>query len=301
MGAIDIFLIIAVIILLLICAFFIYKYISLRIKIKKLNQNIEDYLENGNLTPFSTSESEFSILQNSVCDLENNVELQKHNTVMQEKKNSDFIADISHQLKTPIAGLRLYVELDKDIAPSPHTEKEIQLLDKMENLIAKLLRLEKLRTDEYTMDFAEHNVNLIFKTIIGDFKPIFPQKQFKLTGECDLRCDSAWLQEAFANVIKNACEHTTDDGIIDIEILDSEKSVLITITDNGGGVDKDELPKLFNRFHRTKNAKPQSAGIGLAITKTIVEKHHGTVSAENTEQGLCVIICIPKIDGIITI
>ncbi len=297
----EIFLLIFSLLLLLIAVFFIYKFLSLKAKIKKLNKSIADYLENGDLTPFSTSESEFSELQNAVCDLENGIELQKHNTIVQEKKNSDFIADISHQLKTPIAGLRLYVELDKELAPSPHSEKEIQLLDKMENLIAKLLRLEKLRTDEYTMDFSQHSLSLIFNTIIGDFKPIYPQKQFNLTGECDLRCDSAWLQEAFGNVIKNACEHTKDNGIVNIEIFDSEKSVLITITDNGGGVDKDELPKLFNRFHRTKNAKPQSAGIGLAITKTIIEKHHGTVSAENTEQGLNVIICIPKIDGMVSI
>ncbi len=285
----------------IIAVFFTYRCISIRGKIKKLNKSIEKYLENGELTHFSTSEGEFSVLQNSVCDLENNIELQKQNTALQEKKNSDFIADISHQLKTPIAGLRLYVELDKELSPSPHNEKEIQLLDKMENLIAKLLKLEKLRTDEYTMDFSPHDLNLLINTLLGDFKPIFPQKQFSVTGIGALRCDSAWLQEAFGNVIKNACEHTGEDGKINIEISDNEKSVLIIFSDNGGGVEPEELPKLFNRFHRTKNAKPQSAGIGLAITKTIIEKHHGTVSAENADAGLKITICLPKTDGILSI
>ena len=75
---------------------------------------------------------------------------------------------------------------------------------------------------------------------------------------------------------------------------------IVTVSDNGGGVETQELSKIFNRFHRTKKAKPQSAGIGLAITKAIVEKHHGTISAENTEKGLNIIMCFPHLDGYIT-
>ena len=78
---------------------------------------------------------------------------------------------------------------------------------------------------------------------------------------------------------------------------ENEKSTIITVSDNGGGVDKEDVGKLFKRFHRTKNAKPQSAGIGLAITKEIVEKHHGTISAVNSEKGLNIIMCFPHIDG----
>ena len=108
------------------------------------------------------------------------------------------------------------------------------------------------------------------------------------------------LFEAIGNVIKNACEHTKDDGKIDVIIEDSEQSTIVTVSDNGGGVETQELSKIFNRFHRTKKAKPQSAGIGLAITKAIVEKHHGTISAENTEKGLNIIMCFPHLDGYIT-
>ncbi len=301
MTAFEITLLCLTCLLLIIAVILGIKHITLKDKITRLQKNIEKYFNTGSLTPFSTSESDFSLLQNAVCDLENKVELQKHNTAVQEKKNSDFIADISHQLKTPIAALRLYVEMDNAGNSSPHSEKEIQLLDKMENLIAKLLKLEKLRTDEYAMDFSQNNTDNIFGELINDFKPIYSNKSITVTGSAQLRCDKAWIKEAFGNVIKNACEHTDENGTIKIDIDDSEKSVLITVTDNGGGVESEELPKLFTRFHRTKNATPQSAGIGLAITKTIVEKHHGTISAENCENGLKITICLPKIDGMITI
>lgn len=276
------------------------KAIKHKKQITTLTQSIEKYLENGDLTKFSTADNNFSSLQNAVCDLENALELQKHNTETETKKNSDFIADISHQFKTPIAGLKLYVEMDNELNPTDHTEKELQLIEKMEELIQKLLHLEKIKTDAYTMDFNMCEVHEIVSSIITDFKPIFNEKEFTITGSSKMRCDKSWLFEAIGNVIKNACEHTADNGKINVIIEDSEQSTIITVSDNGGGVDKDEISKIFNRFHRTKNAKPQSAGIGLAITKAIVEKHHGTISAENTEKGLNIIMCFPHLDGYIT-
>lgn len=300
MTTLEIVLICFVALLCVLISVFIIKSIKTKKQINTLTESIEKYLANGDLTKFSTADNNFSTLQNAVCDLENALELQKHNTETETKKNSDFIADISHQFKTPIAGLKLYIEMDNELNPTDHTEKELQLIEKMEELIQKLLHLEKIKTDAYTMDFNMCEVQEIVSSIITDFKPIFKEKEFTVTGSSKLRCDKSWLFEAIGNVIKNACEHTKDNGKIDVIIEDSEQSTIITVSDNGGGVEKEEISKIFNRFHRTKNAKPQSAGIGLAITKAIVEKHHGTISAENTEKGLNIIMCFPHLDGYIT-
>lgn len=294
--------------LIIVCVILLVSVISLSVKnylqkrkIRALTESIEKYLDNGELTKFSTSEGVLADLQNIVCDLENALENQKHNTLLQTKKNSDFIADVSHQFKTPIAALRLYVEMDNANSPSDHSEKELQLIEKMEQLIAKLLHLEKLQADTYTMDFATCSTEAMIGSIVAEFKPIYNGKTFIVKGGGELRCDKEWLSQAISNVVKNACEHTADNGEITITIDNSEKSTIISVADNGGGVEDSELPKLFNRFHRTKNAKPQSAGIGLAITKAIVEKHHGTISAENTAKGLNIVMCFPKIDGAIAI
>ena len=300
MTTLEIILILIVALLCLLILAFTAKSIKTEKQINTLTESIEKYLENGDLTKFSTEDNNFSTLQNAVCDLENALELQKHNTETETKKNSDFIADISHQFKTPIAGLKLYIEMDNELNPTDHTEKELQLIEKMEELIQKLLHLEKIKTDAYTMDFNMCEVQEIVSSIITDFKPIFKEKEFTITGSSKMRCDKSWLFEAIGNVIKNACEHTKDNGKIDVIIEDSEQSTIITVSDNGGGVETQEISKIFNRFHRTKNAKPQSAGIGLAITKAIVEKHHGTISAENTEKGLNIIMCFPHLDGYVT-
>ena len=278
--------------------------IILLINNRKIHKDIDKLstaIENEKLTEYSTADNHFSRLHNAVADLENRLRLERSNTARESKKNSEFISDISHQLKTPLAAMRLYVEMEHSESPNEHTEKELQLIDKMENLIYKLLRLEKIKSDSYVMDFAFCEVSEIANEVVNEFRPLFPNKQYIVTGESCFRLDKAWMSEAFGNVIKNASEHTLDDGEVEVIIKNCEQSTNISIKDNGGGVPEEELTKLFLRFHRTENANPNSAGIGLAITKAIVEKHHGTITAENTGEGLNVIMCFPHIDGAIAI
>lgn len=266
-------------------------------QINSLKENIESFIEGGERTEYSTADSGFARLQNAVAELENLLLLEKSNSASQAKSNADFVADISHQLKTPLAGLRLYCEMEQGSTPNAYTEKELQLIAKMESLVFNLLKLEKIKSDAYTMDFTEHSLEEITNEIIGNFKPMFPEKEFVINGTAAFRFDKEWMTEAIGNIIKNACEHTDDNGKITVSVSQSEGSVTLVIEDNGGGVPKEQLPLLFNRFYRADNAAPESAGIGLAISKAIFEKHHATVTAENGKDGLKITACFPIISA----
>lgn len=267
-----------------------------RRRLQKLTSQVDQFLQTGKQLHYSLSDDAFAPLQNAICDLENRLLLEQSHTVESSRKNAELIADISHQLKTPLAGIRLYCEMAMDEKKNGYQQKQLKLIEKMEKLIYGLLRLEKLRADTYVMHFESQEMRDLLREIVWDLHPLFQQKQIEILGDGVLRCDGVWLSEAIGNLVKNACDHTAPDGHIRIQCEKGTKSVLLQIEDDGGGVPERELPLLFHRFHRTENAAPDSAGLGMAISKTIIEKHHGTITAENGEKGLRVTICLPILD-----
>lgn len=288
---------IALIVVIVICLILLIVNIANKRKIRKLTEDIDKFIKDEKVMEMSTKDGAMAHLQNNIFELETRLVQEREYTKQEAKNNTEFISDISHQLKTPLAGLRLYCEMEQNSSPTSYTEKELRLVEKMEKLIHNVLKLEKIRSDAYVMNFEKNDISLIFEELKTEFVTLFPQKQINIDGKGIFRCDKSWLREAFGNIIKNACEHTTADGKIDIYIEQAEKSVSIIIEDNGGGVPENELPLLFKRFQRTENASPDSAGIGLSITKAIVEKHHGTITNENGEKGLRFSVCFPIIDA----
>ncbi len=267
-----------------------------RKRIASLRAALEDYLKTGAPFPYSLREGDLALLQNEISGLIGRLELEKQRAKEVDRKNAAFAADVSHQLKTPLAGLRLYCELDAQNG-SANAEKELRLIEKTERLVAELLKLQRLRADGFGFQLEDAALESVAEETFAAFRPLYPPKRFALTGAAVLRCDRAWLGEALSNIVKNACEHTPEDGRIEARIEDGVESVVLTLEDNGGGVPAAELPHLFERFYKAKNASPDSTGLGLAITREIVEKHHGTVTAENTGEGLLLTLCFPKIDA----
>lgn len=163
-------------ILLLISFILLIQNYKLKKDARALIESIDEFTNQGKTMQISLWDNDFARLQNAVGDLEELVNLEKGKLYNENKKNVQFISDISHQLKTPIAALRLYCEMDLASGENTHAQKELELIDKTEQLIYKLLKLEKVKLDTYYMNFEQNDLNEICQKLILDFKPLFKEK-----------------------------------------------------------------------------------------------------------------------------
>ncbi len=259
-------------------------------RLKKLAEQMEDYLAGREKPlPFSLREDALAPVENAAAEMENRIETEKERYRQEARRTSDLTADISHQLKTPLASLRLFAEMDE----SPHVAQEISQIERMETLIGSLLRLEKLCADGYEFTFAEHSIRPLIEIVWSRLHPLWPEKEIVFEGEAALRCDEKWLSEAFLNLLKNACEHTAAYGRITVRMEQTDRAFFCTVEDDGGGAPEKDIPHLFDRFYRAEGQKQNGAGLGLAIVKEIIYRHHGHITAENTREGLKFSISIP--------
>ena len=264
-------------------------------RIKSMAEKVEDHLSgNGPMLDVALEEDALARLQNAVCDTQQALARQRELYVQECERTSNLTADISHQLKTPLTTLRLYTELDD----APHSEECIAQIQRMEDLIGALLRLERLCADGYAFTFGTADAEDIIWDQWQSLQPLFPGKFLTVTGSTVIRCDEKWLGEAFLNLLKNACEHCASH--IHVHLERTEAAFFCSIEDDGGGVSPAELPRLFDRFYRSENQRGNGVGIGLAIVREIITRHHGSITAENGEKGLRMNISMPMLDWNLT-
>lgn len=262
----------------------------MRRRIRRLSEQIEDFLTgHGAPLSFSVQEDALSPLHNAGAELEERLLLAKEHEAGERTRAKTLTADISHQLKTPLSTLKLYCEMDA----GAHLSGEMAQIERMERLIYSLLRLERLCADGYDFDMAMHEVNEIIEDAYRPLEELWPDCRLELTGSACIRCDKKWLGEALGNLLKNACEHMPSGGVIRAHIEQSEAAVTITVEDEGGGVSREELPHLFERFYRTRAGQAGGAGLGLAIAHEVAARHHGSIRAENAARGLRMTVTLP--------
>lgn len=279
------------------CAWLLFLRLRDHKRIRKLREEAKAFLNHGGKSmDVALGEDGIDMLQNEICELQDRLirarELEKEEC----SRTSALTADISHQLKTPLTTIRLYTEMDA----APHMEESLEQISRMENLIQGLLRLERLCADGYSFTFREQDMNALVRRQWDLLTTAFPGRKLRITGNAVMRCDEKWMGEAFLNLLKNACEHTCEGGTIRVSLEKTDAAFFCTLEDDGGGVPEKDLPHLFERFYRAEHQSSQGAGIGLSIVREIIRRHHGTITASNTEKGLKMEITLPVIDGNLT-
>jgi len=235
------------------------------------------------------SEGDISMLKNQIYKI--TVMLKEQAEVLERDKInlSNSIADISHQLKTPITSLGVLNDLMyDDLPPETRTaflDKMRSQVQRMEWLISSLLKLAKFDAGTVVMKREKVIIRgLIDKALDHVCIPIeIKGLHVTIAGDSNaaFTVDFNWTCEALINILKNAVEHTPENGHIRISYQDNPIYTQITIADNGIGIHKEDLPYIFNRFYKGKNASDDSVGIGLAMAKAIVSRQGGDITAES--------------------
>lgn len=290
-------LIIACIILAAAYLILLIRCLVLNCRIRKLAKQVDGFNSGtAQMLDVALQEDRLAQLHNGIADLQLSLSRAKQLNSEECNRTSQLTADISHQLKTPLTTLRLYTELDN----APHMEASLEQIQRMESLIQALLRLERLCADGYAFNFAPADAENIIREQWQSLQAIWPEKKLIIEGSAHIRCDENWLGEAFLNLLKNACEHTPDNGLIHVKLERTEAAFFCVVEDNGGGVAPEDMPKLFQRFYRAQHQNKNGAGIGLAIVKEIIQRHHGNIAAENGKHGLKMTISMPMLDRNLT-
>ncbi|MBQ7934866.1 MAG: HAMP domain-containing histidine kinase [Clostridia bacterium] len=263
--------------------------------IRKFSREIDRILHGATEVHWDEyAEGELAILQNEVRKL--TLELRDRAAALQEEKVelADFLADVSHQLRTPLTSVHLILSMLGNPALSPEqrlsSTRELQrMMQRMDWLIHSLLKMSRLDSNTAHMQKEPVLVSaLVRKAADALAVPMELREQqlvLQIQEDASFMGDLAWSAEAVGNILKNCMEHTPMGGTVAVEAESNPLFCELRIRDTGKGIDPEDLPHLFERFYRGKNADAESIGIGLALSRMIIAEQNGTVKAENLPHG----------------
>lgn len=263
-------------------------------KLQKLSADLDKLLVSGTPLPIAEySEGELSILANQIQKITLLLKESAETVKADKKYLADALADISHQLRTPLTAMNLTASMLRN--PELTTKKRMELSVELRNLLTRtdwlvetLLKISKLDAGTVTLSREKVTVKDILTQAAKPLAIPMELRNQALVIHCQdesITGDLIWTAEALCNILKNCMEHTPEGGTITATVADTSLYTQITVEDTGSGFDPKDIPHLFERFYKGSNAAENSYGIGLALAKTVITAENGTVQAVNGDHG----------------
>ena len=237
------------------------------------------------------SEDELSNLKNQLYKITVMLQEEAGESVKQKEETLKAVSDISHQLKTPLTSALILLD---NIYENPVMEEETRKkfiveithqVEEMNWLIVSILKLSRI--DANVVEFKNVNINVkkLIDTIVSELEIIAELKNVKFKKDFSedfaFIGDFNWNKEAIKNIVKNAIEYTKQNSTITIKVLQNNVYTEISIQDQGKGIDSKDITHIFERFYKSKNSSENSIGIGLALSKSIIEKQNGNILVDS--------------------
>ncbi len=223
-----------------------------------------------------------------------------------EQRKNDLIVYLAHDLKTPLTSVIGYLTLlqDEPQISSELREKYIGIaLDKaerLEDLINEFFDITRFNLTTLTLEVERINLSRMLEQITNEFYPILAEKELtwhtEIPPNVEILCDPDKMERVFDNLIRNAVNYSYFKSVISLSLKPEEESVAIIVKNHGKTIPPDKLNRIFEQFYRidsSRSSKTGGAGLGLAISKEIIELHGGTIGAESEDESICFTIHLP--------
>lgn len=261
---------------------------------KKINY-LDNYLQKVSNGKYYTelekeSEDELNRLKDSLYKITVMLKEDSENKRLQNEAILNSVANISHQLKTPLTSIQILLDNiieSTDMNEDTRKKFTLEILRQVKGMNFLILALLKLsRLDAGVVEFENKEINLknLVEDIVSDLDVVIDIKQINLIKnikDVTITGDYNWNKEAILNIIKNAVEHTQEGKNVYIDIDENDVYSKITVTDEGNGIDEKDLKHIFEKFYKATDSDPNSFGIGLALSKSIIEKQNGYISVDS--------------------
>lgn len=216
-----------------------------------------------------------------------------------EKMRSEFVANVSHELKTPVAAVKGFAEtlLGGGVTDEKTARSFLQIIydenERLNRLIGDILELSKIESKRVQLDCSPVHLIEFFDSVLGTLSKVAEKKKISLSAEVPeelfVEGDEDKLRQIFMNLLSNAINYTHDGGNVKVTVVNSHKAngtetVVFTVSDTGMGIPRKDLPRIFERFYRVDKARSRSSGgtgLGLSIVKHLVELHRGSITVES--------------------
>lgn len=276
-------------ILVILIGILLYKYIVLKNQMRELSAYIDKALD-GDLEITEFDEKELSKIKSKLIKFLYSNQVKEKKISTEKNKTKDLIADISHQTKTPITNLSLYISLLEDDPKDEYLGIIKYELNKLEFLIQNLVKSSRLESDIISLQRHHANLKDIVEDVLKEFKVTLDEKNISINLKDEdliFNLDERWLKEAIHNLVDNAIKYSPNGSTINISIYKSYLNYNLDIENECKDLSEETLPKIFERFYRGKNSVSKDGlGLGLFIAREIIEKHGGNIRASLDENRI---------------